>query len=226
MSSTSIIDGINNANQAAAKSSSSSASSAASVQDMQDRFMTLFLAQLQHQDPLNPMDNAETTSQLAQMNMVSGIQSLNSTLQTLLGSYNDALSLQAANLIGKNVLVPGDNLALGSNGGVFGLDLAGAADKVEVSILDGSGKEVAHESLGQLDAGTYSFAWDGTDSTGGTAAAGNYTFAVSASLSGKAVNATALQAGTVSALTRAGSGTQVEVAGLGNVGLADVKQVF
>ncbi len=217
----SIIDAVNAANSAG--SSSSKTSSAA---EMSDRFMTLFLAQLQNQDPLNPMENAEMTSQLAQMNMVSGLETLNESMQTLLGSYNEALSLQAANLVGKNVLVPGDDLTLSEDGSLFGLELSGPADKVEVIIMDSTGKEVARQSLGEQDAGSMAFYWDGTKSDGEKASAGSYSFSVSASLDGEPVEVKALQVGTVSALVRGANGFLLEVAGLGNVTLDDVKQVF
>ncbi len=217
----SIVDAVNAANSAG--SSSNTTSSAA---EMSDRFMTLFLAQLQNQDPLNPMENAEMTSQLAQMNMVSGLETLNESMQTLLGSYNEALSLQAANLVGKNVLVPGDDLTLSEDGSLFGLELSGPADKVEVIIMDSTGKEVARQSLGEQDAGSMAFYWDGTKSDGEKASAGSYSFSVSASLDGEPVEVKALQAGTVSALVRGTNGFLLEVAGLGNVTLDDVKQVF
>lgn len=217
----SIIDAVNAANSAG--SSSSKTSSAA---EMSDRFMTLFLAQLQNQDPLNPMENAEMTSQLAQMNMVSGLETLNESMQTLLGSYNEALSLQAANLVGKNVLVPGDDLTLSEDGSLFGLELSGPADKVEVIVMDSTGKEVARQSLGEQDAGSMAFYWDGTKSDGEKASAGSYSFSVSASLDGEPVEVKALQVGTVSALVRGTNGFLLEVAGLGNVTLDDVKQVF
>lgn len=218
----SVIDNINAANRAA----STSSTSPSAAKDMEDRFMTLFLAQLQNQDPLNPMENAEMTSQLAQMNMVSGLETLNESMQTLLGSYNEALSLQAANLVGKNVLVPGDDLTLTEDGSLFGLELSGPADNVEVIIMDSSGVEVARQNLGEQDAGSLAFYWDGTMSDGETAEAGSYTFSVSASLDGEPVSVKTLQAGTVSALIRGTSGFLLEVAGLGNVTLDDVRQVF
>ena len=43
----------------------------------EDRFLKLLVAQMQNQDPLNPMDNAQVTSQMAQINTVSGIDKLN-----------------------------------------------------------------------------------------------------------------------------------------------------
>ncbi|MDR0672772.1 MAG: flagellar hook assembly protein FlgD [Zoogloeaceae bacterium] len=218
-----IIDAVNASSSAYGAASAKAASAA---EEMSDRFMTLFLAQLRNQDPLNPMENAEMTSQLAQMNMVSGLEQLNATMKTLLGSYGEALSLQAANLIGKNVLVPGDQLALTENGSLFGLELEMSADKVEISIMDANGVEIARQTLGQLNAGSQAFYWDGADKNGDAAAPGAYRFSVLASLDGESVNARALQVGTVSALIRGKDGFVIEVAGVGNVTLDNVKQVF
>ncbi|GHU10527.1 basal-body rod modification protein FlgD [Betaproteobacteria bacterium] len=200
---------------------------ASAAEEMNQRFMTLFIAQLKNQDPLNPMENAEMTSQLAQMNMVSGLESLNATMKTLLGSYNEALSLQAANLIGKNVLVEGSQVVLTDEGSLFGLDLSAGADDVNVIITDANGKEVARQNLGQLKAGSLAFYWDGMGADGEKLEPGAYRFSVAATLNGEPIAAKTLQAGTVSALVRGSNGNfQIEVAGLGNVNLDDVKQVF
>ncbi|MDR1648277.1 MAG: flagellar hook assembly protein FlgD [Zoogloeaceae bacterium] len=207
------------------------------TEEMSDQFMKLFMAQLQNQDPLNPLENTEMTSQLAQLNMVSGLETLNQSMQTLLSSYNEALSMQAANLIGKNVLAPGDQMFLADVGeagegeeaqrlGLFGVELSGPADTVEVIIRDESGNVVSSQNLGQSQAGPLSFVWDGKDKDGNLLPAGNYSFSVSSSLDGVAVLNTPLQAGTVSALTRSSSGFMLEVAGLGNLSLDSVRQVF
>jgi flagellar basal-body rod modification protein FlgD len=215
-----------NANSAGMRGNTA-ADKASASEEMNERFMTLFIAQLRNQDPLNPMENAEMTSQLAQMNMVSGLESLNATMKVLLGSYNEALSLQAANLIGKNVLVPGNQVVLTDEGSLFGLDLSAAADSVDVLITDASGAEVARQSLGQLQAGSMAFYWDGVGANGEKLDPGAYKFSVVATLGGEPVSAQSLQAGTVSALVRGNKGSfQIEVAGLGNVNLDDVRQVF
>jgi flagellar basal-body rod modification protein FlgD len=217
---TNIIDSLNGSSAAAAKKQSAS-------EEMGERFMTLFLAQLRNQDPLNPMENAEMTSQLAQMNMVSGLETLNATMQTLLSSYNEALSLQAANLIGKNVLVPGKQITLTDEGALFGINLTSGADRVDIIIQDASGFEVAKKELGQQNAGSQAFYWDGSDNDGNKLPPGNYTFSIASTLDGEAVQNQPLQAGMVSALIRDGaSGFLIEVAGLGAVALDQVRQVF
>src|SRR3546814_2899717 len=85
------------------------------MSDTQNQFLSLLVTQLQNQDPLNPMDNAEVTSQIAQLSTVNGITQLNNTLLALTGQMDVSQSMQAANLIGKGVLVPGTKVALGSD---------------------------------------------------------------------------------------------------------------
>jgi flagellar basal-body rod modification protein FlgD len=76
-----------------------SAAAEGSVQADTDKFMTLLVTQLKNQDPLNPLDNAQITSQLAQLSTVTGINKLNDTLETLKGSYQSSEALQATNMI-------------------------------------------------------------------------------------------------------------------------------
>src|SRR5687768_10417199 len=83
-----------------------------SVQADTDKFMTLLVTQLKNQDPLNPLDNAQVTSQLAQLQTVTGVNKLNETLETLKSSYQSTEAMQATNLIGHGVLIEGNTLNL------------------------------------------------------------------------------------------------------------------
>lgn len=204
----------------------SSSSTTSTTDEMSDRFLTMLVTQMQNQDPLNPMDNAQITTQLSQINMVKGIDTLNTTLGSLLGAYNDALSMQSSALIGKSVLSAGDSLELGSSGALGGVKLAGAADKVTVTIQNSSGVTVATEELGKQDAGVVDFVWDGKDSDGNPSATGSYTFSVAASNNGEKVTATALELGTVSALVKGSSGFQLEVPGSGLIDFSAVEQIY
>jgi len=65
-----------------------------SVADVQDRFMTLLVTQMKNQDPLNPMDNAQVTSQMAQLATVTGIDKLNDTMAALISSVQVGQSYQ------------------------------------------------------------------------------------------------------------------------------------
>jgi flagellar basal-body rod modification protein FlgD len=201
-------------------------SSTATAEDAQNRFLTLLVTQLKNQDPLNPLDNAQMTSQLAQMSTVTGIEKLNTTLASLVDGLGDTQAMQASEMIGKTVLVPGSSLSLSKGAAYGGVNLASAADQVTVSILNSSGKVIQTESLGAQKAGVINFAWDGATSPGAAATDGAYTFKVEAVQGSNAVTATALQFGTVSALARTTSGFQLDLGALGKFGFDDVQQVL
>ena len=69
-------------------------------------FLDLMVTELTHQDPFKPMENSELASQISQFATVSGIDELNTRFSDLSGSLLSDQSLQAANLIGRSVLVP------------------------------------------------------------------------------------------------------------------------
>lgn len=194
--------------------------------DLENRFLTLLMAQIKNQDPLNPLDNAQVTSQLAQLNTVNGIEKLNATMSQLLTGYADAQAMQAAGMIGKNVMVAGNNLPLAGGQAVGGIVLDGNADSVQVAIKDASGKLVQTEELGAHAAGSFYFVWDGKDANEMPVAEGVYTFEVKASTGGEAVKATSAQIGTVSAVVREKNGFLLDLGSLGSVAFKDVQQIL
>lgn len=212
---------------ASLNSGSSSSTSTTTTEDIQNRFLTLLVAQLENQDPLNPLENTEITSQLAQMSTVEGIEQLNTQLTSLVDSLAQTQAVQASALIGNTVLVPGDGLTLSDGEAYGGVNLASAADEVTVSILDSTGKVVQTQTLGANEAGNVLFSWDGATSSGETAPDGSYAFTVSASNGANSVTAEALQLGTVSALTRTTSGSfRLDLGSLGMYDFSDVQQIF
>lgn len=197
------------------------------AEESENRFLTLLMTQIKNQDPLNPMDNAAVTTQLAQLNTVSGIEKLNATLGQLLSGYNEAQGLQAAGIIGKNVMVAGNSLPLAAGKSAFaGASLAAAADKVTLTIKDASGKIVQSKELGPQEAGIMYFSWDGKNDAGNAMSEGKYTFAVEATTGGKKVDATAMKIGTVSAVTRSKDGFILDLGALGDVAFKDVQQIL
>ncbi len=196
------------------------------AEDPQDRFLKLLVTQMKNQDPLNPLDNAQVTSQLAQISTVNGIEKLNATLQAMASSFTAGQSLQAASMIGHNVLVPGSALQLAGGGGVFGVDLTQAADRVKVTIHDGSGQAVRVMDLGPQAAGSLPLEWDGKTDAGAPAAEGGYTVSVSAQRGDQKVDAQPLAFGTVQGVSQGTQGVQLNVGVLGTASLADIKQIF
>lgn len=205
-----------------ATSSLSSTASTTSVQAQQDRFLKLLVTQMKNQDPLNPMDNAEITSQMAQLSTVTGIEKLNQTL----AAFTKAQAFQSVDMIGHYVLAPGEHMDLASGVGLAGIELAAPADAVAVKIFDGNGKLVRTLNLGDLDSGVNAFTWDGKKDDGTVAADGSYSFAVTATRAGDAVTATRLAVGKVQSVLMDDVGPALSVSGMGLVDLDDVRQVL
>jgi len=202
----------------------------------QDQFLTLLVTQLRNQDPLNPMDNAQVTSQIAQLSTVNGINQLNTTLLALSGQLDMSQSMQAASLIGKQVLVPGEKIALGSNtvDGVtnkvatpYGVDLISPANQVVVTIMDGSGKAVRQIEMGPQPAGVYTLDWDGKDNDGMQLADGAYTVKVHATdADGNRVAADPLTSGKVGSVAYSSKGLQLDMGLAGKYSLFDIRKIM
>jgi len=202
-----------------------------SVQADTDKFMTLLVTQLKNQDPLNPMDNAQMTSQLAQLQTVTGVNKLNDTLESLKSSYQSSEAMQATNLIGHGVLVEGNNINLTGGKSVFGVELATAADSVKVVVSDPrTGKDVATIDLGAMEAGATPLAWDGSSDAVDAAvlADGGYSFRIEASRGGQPLtDVKGLSLDSVASVsTNTKDGVKVNLAGKGAITLADIKQVL
>ena len=208
-----------------------------SVQADQDKFMTLLVTQLRNQDPMNPLDNAQVTSQLAQLSTVTGVNKLNTTLESLKASYQSSETLQAANMIGHGVLVAGDKVKLQEGKGIFGLQLDSAADQVDIIITDTrTGKDVQTMALGPQKAGTMPIAWDGVpdpsqagaDGKPLTLRDGNYLIRVVALRGGEPVTdaRTLSFDSVVSVTTSAKDGVKLNLPTLGVVSMADIKQIL
>lgn len=207
---------------------SAAASEKQKAEDLRSNFMTLLVTQLQNQDPLKPMENAEMTSQLAQVNTLSGIEELNQTLQGITGQIDAGQALQAASLIGRGVLVPGDRVLVGGGETTpFGIELAAPADEVKVTIMDGSGQAVRQFNLGSLAKGVESFVWDGTLNDGSTAPDGAYRVAIEASTDGQRQQVDVLTYAQVGGVSSGSGGPLLDLgATVGRVGLQDVRQIL
>lgn len=133
---------------------------ATDAQSSQDRFLKLLVAQINNQDPLNPMDNAQMTSQMAQINTVSGIQQLNDTLKSMASQSAALGGMQGAALIGRHALVEGNTLAFDGTTGTGAYSLAADAKTVEVDVIGSSGQVLETLKLGAQAAGQHSFDWE------------------------------------------------------------------
>ncbi|WP_280151255.1 flagellar hook assembly protein FlgD [Piscinibacter sp. XHJ-5] len=198
-----------------AASSITATSDAASA----DRFLKLLVAQMQNQDPLNPMDNAQVTSQMAQINTVSGIAKLNETVEGLNRQFVQMQALQGAALVGRDVIVPGNKLHIVDGNGQGGFELTSAADAVKVEVLNAGGHVVDTLQLGAQSAGRHSFDWDtskaGTDT--------NLTFRITATSGAATLSSVSLMRDKVTAVSTSGDQLTLELERTGSTPYASIK---
>ncbi|MFH1035774.1 MAG: flagellar hook capping FlgD N-terminal domain-containing protein [Pseudomonadota bacterium] len=141
----------------------------------QDAFLKMFMAQMTHQDPLNPMDNTAFTAQLAQFSSLEQLTQINKSLTSLATLPDTMAQSQAINYIGKNVSVSGSTLyATDDQVSSAGYTLAGAAT-VKAIVSNSDGKAVYTQDLGQQTSGAHTYQWTGYTDAGQMAPNGAYT---------------------------------------------------
>ncbi|MCK6710456.1 flagellar hook assembly protein FlgD [Enterobacter cloacae] len=224
-----------NSGVSGAKSSTGSSSlTGSNASDLQSSFLTLLVAQLKNQDPTNPMQNNELTTQLAQISTVSGIEKLNTTLGSVSGQIDNSQSLQAASLIGHGVMIPGTTILAGTStteGNTttttpFGVELQQAADKVTATITDATGAVVRTIDIGELKAGVHTFTWDGSLADGTKAPNGSYKVAISASNGSTQLVAQPLQFALVQGVIKGSDGNKLDLGTSGTTTLDEVRQII
>ncbi len=202
--------------------SSGTATTAADTTASQDRFLKLLVAQLNNQDPMNPMDNAQMTSQMAQINTVTGIQQVNETLKGMATQFTSLQVLQGSSMVGHDVLLAGNTLTRSAGVASGAVDLAGNADAVKVDILSPAGQVLDTLNFGSLGAGRHSFDWDASSYVG----TGEPSFRVTATLGGQPVATTSLARDTVVSVGSESGVMTVQLQGRGAVPYDSVKAIL
>lgn len=195
--------------------------------DLQSSFLTLLVAQLKNQDPTNPLQNNELTTQLAQISTVSGIEKLNTTLGSVSGQLTNNQSVQASALIGHGVMIPGSKILAGSEATTpFGVELQQGADKVTATITDNTGKVIRTLDIGGLTAGVHTFTWDGVATDGTKVPDGAYNVAINASNGGTQLVAQPLNFALVNGVTLSNGKTLLDLGTYGTSTLDDIRQII
>ncbi len=190
--------------------------------DQQDRFLKLLVAQLSNQDPMNPLDNAQMTSQIAQINTVTGITQLNSTVKSMLTQVQSSQALQGAAVVGRDVVYAGDRMTRVGDIAAGAFDLDGAATAVSVQVIAPNGQVLETAQLGAMDSGRHSFSWDASAYSADT----NFTFKVTASASGKAVTSTTLSEDKVLGVSTINDVLTLQLANDGYMPYSSVKSIL
>ena len=166
---------LNGSTTAASTSGSTTASGTSSITaknaaDTQDRFLKLLVAQMNNQDPLNPMDNAQVTSQMAQIQQVTSLSTLNTSINSLGTQLGQMQTLQSVSLVGREVAVPSNSLQVTNGVAEGSYDLSGTASAVKLEILGPAGNVIDTQQLGAQSSGRQSFSWNaGTMAAEGSA---------------------------------------------------------
>jgi flagellar basal-body rod modification protein FlgD len=146
----------------------------------QDQFLTLLVAQLQNQDPLNPADATEFTSQLAQYSQLEQLFNLNDSMEQLATAQNNSERLSALTLIGQDVVVENSEFTLSKEPVEIGYKVDGTVTDVDLLIKNSDGKTVATLSASDLSEGNHFLTWDGKNSSGTALDPGTYSIQISA----------------------------------------------
>lgn len=130
-------------------------------------FLELMIAQVQNQDPLEPAKNEAFIAQLAQFSSVEGIQNLNESMDSMVSTFRASAAVDAAALVGRNVLIPTNQTALNTDGGIGGsVSLTEAVGGLTVTIENSNGQTVQRVDLGARPPGEIRFNWDGLSENG------------------------------------------------------------
>jgi flagellar basal-body rod modification protein FlgD len=196
------------------------------VDDASQRFLTLLVTQLQNQDPLNPLDNAEITSQLAQLSTVTGVNKINDTLSSLSTALDANQYMQSAGLVGHDVVVTGNKISLADGAGKLAYAVKAPADDVTITIKDANGNVVRTIDAGAATADVHFVDWDGKGDNGQSLADGTYTYTVTAVAGKTSVDTTALTVAHVDGLLPGTSGGQLQLGSLGTIGLSQIVEIL
>jgi flagellar basal-body rod modification protein FlgD len=202
----------------------------------QSAFLELMIAQLENQNPLDPQENSAFVAQLAQFSSVEGIDKLNNSFDTFASNAISNQALQASSLVGSSVAVPASTADLEEGsfvGGTF--DVPSASGDVSINVFSENGQLLENIPLGAQSAGEVSFRWDGTRievngqlndfRSTDPIQSGRFKFEVLASQNGEVEQLdTALTANVNSVTVNANNQLMLNLAGIGQVNLSEVKQ--
>lgn len=192
-----------------------------SASEQNDRFLKLLTTQLTNQDPLNPMDNAQMTSQMAQISTVTGLEQLNASMATLGSQFMQLQAMQGASLIGREVMVEGNALSVVDGKARGGYEVAAGASQVKLEVLNAAGQMVKTVSLGAQSAGRHQF----SVSDAGLLPSTGYQFRVVATSGSTSIDTTQLAIDKVSAVNTSGKTLTLELAKAGQVPYSAVQSI-
>jgi len=191
-----------------------------------DEFLKLLTAQLQQQDPTQPMSSTEFVAQLAQFSSLEQMSNVNDTLTKMLTAQGTALETTATSMVGKTAVYTTDEVSLTEGKtATITANLSQAATNVNLVIKDSDGNTVRTVALGACSSGTNRFTWDGLNDSGSTLSTGTYTTQISATdINGNAVSLTQSGSARITGITF-DNGTTKFLAGGSTLELSDITEL-
>lgn len=154
----------------------------------QEEFLSLMLAQIQNQDPFEPMENGEFIAQMAQFATVDGIEDMRTSIANLNDTMTSSQAVTASTLVGRGVLAPADTVQFDGTTPVTVSILADpGASRLTLDVLDAAGALVARREVTPAPGGTTRIEWDGRASNGAALPAGAYRLQAQAGSNGEFV---------------------------------------
>lgn len=192
-----------------------------------NEFMELMIAQLKNQNPLEPQDNGEFISQLAQFSSLEEMQGLSGSVDDVANQFRSTQALQASAMVGRTVLAPSSVGILGAEGEISGnVNVPASTSGLRVSIENQNGERVRQIDMGSQQAGVTGFSWDGKDGNGNSLPPGPYKVVAEASYpDGPEQLGTMMSANVDSVSLGKGGNITLNLAGMGSIALSEVEQI-
>lgn len=193
----------------------------------QEDFLKLLVAQLKNQDPSNPVENSEFLGQIAQFSMVSGIDSLGASFDSVASSLFSTQAMQASQLVGKDILIETNTAELSEGESIEGvLESSTSASNVKIFVENQSGLLVQTLNLGNIGEGSTKFNWNGIDGEDAQAPSGPYTLRAEAFVDGSLQGVPVQIFSRVQSISvnRENTSVSLELAGDRSVGIAQVRE--
>ncbi|OGR38972.1 MAG: hypothetical protein A2051_03395 [Desulfovibrionales bacterium GWA2_65_9] len=193
----------------------------------QNDFLKLLVAQLEHQDPMNPMDDKDMTGQLAQFSSLEQLTNIKTGINSLVSAQNQGSMLSAVAFIGKGVKADGFNLSKsGDTTSTVYYSLGEAVANMQVNVYASDGTLVRTDVIGSKQAGEFQYTWDGKDTSGTKMADGTYGVAIVAEdSSGAPVLVQSKISGVVSGVVTQNGTTMLQLSDGRTVDLSSVREV-
>ena len=201
----------------------STTSNGTSSADLSKNFLKMLTVQLQNQDPMNPMDNAAMTSQLAALNQVDGINKLNTSVSALVAQMQSANFMNLSSTVGKTALAQGSQVYFSGNAVSMAAKLDAPAASLKAVIRDSDSQIVNQFDFGPTPSGMTDFIWDGGNDSGMHVASGVYTLELIATdEQGKTTTPTAYVGSLVASIGQEGSDMKVGLSDGRNILTTDI----